>query len=153
MIMTALLTGLLEIKTERPVLGEAIWVRMTITNGSDQEFVIVNPDVGVPPPDLDWRASDQAYQIALLMSFGLLKITLKDTDEELVESKGLMSWVTPILGKRTLHPHDNLVLDFDLNELFLIDSAGLYSVWLRYGDNEVYAEASMDIEIMPHAIV
>ena len=87
------------------------------------------------------------------MSFGLIKITLKDADGQLVVSKGLMPWVTPILGKRALQPHDNLVLDFDLNELFSIDLAGLYSVQVRYGDDGVYAEASMDIEIMPRVTV
>lgn len=149
MMMTALLVGALEIKTERPVLGEPIWVHMTITNGSNQEVVIVNPEVGLPPPDLDWRASDQAYQIAVLMSFGLIKITLKDTDGQLVESKGLVPWVTPTLGKRTLRPHDNLAFDFDLNELFSIDLARLYNVQVRYGDDAAYADASTDIEIRP----
>ena len=145
--MTELPVGALEIKTEQPVLGEPIWVRMTITNGSDQGFIIVNPEVGAPPSDLEWRASDQAYQVALLMSFGLLKMTLKDTDGELVESKGLMPWVTPILGKRTLQPHDILVLDFDLNELFSIDSPGRSSLEVRYGDDAAYAEANIDLEV------
>jgi len=148
-MMTALLVGALEIKTERPVPGEPIWVRMTITNGSAQEVVIVNPEVGVPPPYLDWIASDKAYQIAVLMSFGVVKITLKNADGQLVESKGLMPWVTPILGKRALQPQDSLVLDFDLSELFSIHLAGLYSVQMHYGDNTVYADISTDIEIGP----
>jgi hypothetical protein len=148
-MMTTLLAATLELKTERPVLGEPIWVCMTISNGSNQEIVIVNPEVGVPPPDLNWRASDSAYQIGVLMSFGLIRITLKNADGELVESRGLMPWVTPILGKRALQPHDSLVLDFDLNELFSINLAGLYSIQVWYGDNAVYADASTDIEIMP----
>jgi hypothetical protein len=148
-MITTLLLGTLELKTKRPVPGEPIWVGMTITNGSDRELVIVNPDVGVPPPDLNWKASNEAYQIAELMSFGLIQITLKDANGELVESKGLMPWVTPILGKRALQPYDSLVLDFDMNELFPIDSAGLYSLKIGYGDDAVYADASADIEIMP----
>src|SRR5207248_727871 len=133
--VTELPVGALEIRTEQPVLGEPIWVRMTITNGSDQAFIIVNPEVGAPPPNLEWKASDQAYQVALLMSFGLLKVTLKDTDGELVESKGLMPWVTPILGKLALQPHDIVALDFDLNELFSIESPGRASLQVRYGDD------------------
>ena len=82
------------------------------------------------------------------MSFGLIQITLKDADGTLVESKGLMPWVTPILGKRALQPLDNIVLDFDLNELFAINLAGLYDVQVRYGDDGVSADASMDIEIV-----
>ena len=132
MIMTALLIATLELKTERPVVGEPIGVRMTMSNGSDQEIVIVNPEVGVPPPDLNWRASQSAYQIGVLMSFGLIQITLRNADGELVENKGLMPWVTPILSKRALQPHDNLVLDFDLNELFSIYLSTLYSINVRY---------------------
>ena len=149
MMMALLLTGVLAIQTIPPVLGAPIWVSATITNNSDQEQVIVNPEVGVPPLELDWKASNQAYRIAVLMSFGLIKITLRDAENQLVESKGLMPWVTPILGKRVLQPHDNLVIDFDLNELFVIDSAGLYSLSFRYGDDAVYANASMDLDLRP----
>jgi len=145
--MGTLLTASLELRADRPVLGDPIWVRMIMVNGFDRDVVIVNPDVGVPPPELDWKASIEAYQISVLMSFGLTRILLKDADGRLVESKGLMPWVTPILGKRTLQPHDKLVLNFDLNELFVIDLAGLYNVWLRYGDKDVYAEVNMDVEI------
>lgn len=146
-MMALLLTGVLAIQTIPPVLGEPIWVSMTITNDSDQELVIVNPEVGIPPLELDWKASHQAYQIAILMSFGLIKITLRDADDQLVESKGLMPWVTPVLGKRMLRPHDNLVIDFDLNELFVIDSAGLYHLSLRYGDDSLYVDTSLDLVV------
>ena len=78
-----------------------------------------------------------------------MKIVLNDATGHLVESKGLMPWVTPIMGKRRLPPHDRLVIDFDLNELFSIDSAGVYRLQARYGDKAVYGEASMGIEIRP----
>jgi hypothetical protein len=149
MIMTALLSGTLELRAIRPVPGEPIWVRMTIVNDSSQELAIANPDVGVPPPDLNWKASSEAYQVGVLMSFGLIRITLKDANGGLVESKGLMPWVTPVLGKRMLQPHDSLALDFDLDELFSISAAGLYDLQVRYGDDRLYAEARMDIEIAP----
>jgi hypothetical protein len=98
---------------------------------------------------MDWKASGQAYRVTVLMSFGLFKITLRDGEGQLVESKGLMPWVTPILGKRTLRPHESLTIEFDLNELFLLESAGVYRMELRYGDDTAYASASADIEIKP----
>jgi hypothetical protein len=147
-LMALLLHSMLELTSEQQVLGEAIWVHMTITNDSQQEIVIVNPEIGSPSPDLSWKASDSAYQIGALMSFGLIQITLEASDGTLVGSKGLMPWVTPILGKRTLRPHDRLALAFDLNELFSIDSAGLYKVHVRYGSEGVFADASTNIAIL-----
>lgn len=147
--MTALLSGTLDLLTVRPVAGEPIWLRLTITNVADQAALIINPDVGVPPPDLKWTASNEAYRIAVLMSFGLIQMTLKDADGVLVDSKGLMPWVTPILGTRALPPHDSVALDFDLNELFGANAPGLYSLRVRYGQEGMYAHASMDLEVMP----
>src|ERR1700719_5056477 len=117
--MTTFLATKLELATERPVLREPVRVRMTITNNSDEELEVANPEVGVPPPDLDWKASNGAYQVALLMSFGLIKISLKDINGRLAEAKGLIPWVTPILSKRTLQARDSLALDLHLNELVL----------------------------------
>lgn len=149
-IMSPLLTAVLEITTVRPILGSAIWVRFTIVNNFDHEVIIVNPEVGIPPPELDWRGTEQAYQVAVLMSFGLIRITLKHTDGQLVESKGLVPWVTPTQGKRPLQPHDNLVMDFELNELFSINLAGPYNLQVRYGKHGAFADASTDIEILPN---
>ena len=147
--MSTLLKAVLEIKTVRPILGSAIWVRFTIINNFDHEVIIVNPEVGIPPPELDWRGTEQAYQIAVLMSFGLIGIALKHTDGQLVESTGLVPWVTPTQGKRPLQPHASLVMDFELNELFSINLAGAYNLQVRYGNHGAYAEASTDIVIIP----
>ena len=140
---TAPLEAALELKTEQPLAGEPIWVRMTITNATGQEVIVVSPDAGTPSPDLNWSASPEAYRIAVLMSFGLFEITLTDALGNLIESKGLMPWVTPILGKRTLQPRESFSLEFDLKELFSINSAGRHRLRVRYGDSAAQAEASM----------
>lgn len=148
--MTAFLSGSLEVKTQRPVQGEPVCVQMTITNTSDHAVEIINPETGVPAPELDWKASNEAYKIALLSSYAIIKITFKDINNKPVESKGLMPWVTPVLGKRTLQPHDSLVLGWDLNEMYSITETGQYTLQVRYGDDKVYAEAETDIVIKPH---
>jgi len=145
--MSTLLAAKLELGTEKPALGEPVRVHLTITNNSDEEIEVANPEVGVPPPGLDWKASNQAYRIAVLLSFGLMKLALNDSDGRPVKSKGLMPWVTPSMGKRVLQPQEGFTLDFDLNELFSLDSAGPYRLQVRYGDEAVHAEAGLDIEI------
>ncbi|MEX2512671.1 MAG: hypothetical protein WD398_07190 [Cyclobacteriaceae bacterium] len=146
----ALLTGTLQIKTAQPVLGKPIWVGITMTNESDRTLEIINPDVGTPPPNLHWTASDEAYRIALLISIGALKIILKNGEGQLIESKGLQPWVTPIIGTQNLQPHQSLTFEFDVNELFSLESSGFYHLWLRYG-NDVYAESMIDFKLAESA--
>lgn len=149
-MMSASLVGGLALTTEHPMLGAPLWVQMTITNHADQAVTIVNPEVGIPPADLKWRASNEAYQMAVLMSFGLLQISLKELAGAEVERQGAMPWVTPLLGKRTLPPQASMTLDFDLTELFAIHQAGRYDIQVRYGEDSVYADATLTCEIMPH---
>jgi hypothetical protein len=144
--MPTSLAAALELQNE-PVPGGPIWVRFTVTNDAGQEIVVTNPDVGLPPPELGWTASGSAYQVGVLASFGLLRITLQGADGREVESKGLMPWVTPLFGKRALQPGESFTLDFDLDELFSIGAAGPYGLRVQYGDEGVRAEASLDFEI------
>lgn len=88
-----------------------------------------------------------------MMSFGLIKLTLTDVKGRLLESKGLMPWVTPALSGRVLHPRESLAFDFDLSDLFSIELAGRHSLQVQYGSDSTYADASMDIEIGPHAAI
>jgi|GEM_PF-2749759 len=144
--MNTPLVATLEPKTP-PVLGNPICVRLTITNDSDQEIELTSPEVGAPSPDLNWKGSDEAFQIAVLISFGLLEISLIGPNGGNVNSKGLMPWVTPLVAKRLLQPHDKLAVDFDIAELFSIESPGVYKLRARYGDEATGAEAGSDIEI------
>ena len=146
--MNTLLTSLLEVKSQPLSVGAPIPVRMTITNTSNQSLEIVNFDVGVPPTGLNWTFSEAAYRAAVLMSFGLLKLELQSETGQSIQSKGLNPWVTPVLGKQTLQPNDSVVLEFDLNELFSIDSPGRYRLHARIGTDALYAEADTDIEIV-----
>jgi hypothetical protein len=147
--MTATLLVALQLRTEGPLLGRPIWVRVTMTNGSEQELTIVTPEVGTPPPDLGWTASAEAYRIALLMSLGIVTMAVWDAEGRPIESRGLIPWVTPVLGQLTLQPGRTVELDFDLNELFAIHSAGRYSLEFRYRVAGGDVEASTDIEIRP----
>jgi hypothetical protein len=141
-------TSTLRLKTRRPVISKPIRVELTIANESSEPLTIVDPEVGLPPPDLHWTASDEAYRIGILMSFGLMQITLKDADGKLADSKGLTPWVTPLLGKRVLETHASLTLEFDLNELFVIDSPGNYLACARYGDEDAFGIAELHLEIL-----
>jgi hypothetical protein len=144
---TTLLTGKLQIKTVPPVLGKPIGVQMTISNKSDQAVEIINQNVGIPPPELHWTASTNAYKIALLISVGVVTIILKNDQGKLIASKGLTPWVTPILSRKTLLPQQKMEFEFDLDELFFFESSGSYFLWLRYGD-DTYVESMVDFDII-----
>lgn len=149
MTMATIRVGL-ALRTPGPVLSEPIWVRMTVTNDSAQAVSIVSPDVGVPPPNLNWTASQEAYRIGVLTSFGLIQMTLQDAGGARVENTGLMPWVTPLMGTRVLEPHDGVELDFDVNELFRTSAAGRYRLQVRYGAPDAAGEAALDIDIAEH---
>jgi hypothetical protein len=143
----ATIRGGLELRTQRPVLSEPLWVRMILANDSDQPVSIVNPDVGVPPPNLKWTASKEAYRIGVLTSFGFIQITLQDAAGARVESNNLMPWVTPLMGKRVLRRHESVEFDFDLNELYRLTSAGRYHLHVRYGEPGASADAALNIDV------
>ncbi|HEX3230522.1 MAG TPA: hypothetical protein VHQ95_16205 [Pyrinomonadaceae bacterium] len=144
--MTTPLTAALELRNE-PILGSSIGVRFSVRNDADDEIVLTNPDVGLPPPGLGWKASNEAYQIGVLISFGLLEVKLKDDRAETVKSKGLMPWVTPILSKRVLSTNDQLIINFDINELFLIEAAGKYNLAVKFADQSAIAQAALSFEL------
>jgi hypothetical protein len=149
MTMPTIRSGL-ELAMPRPVLSGPIRVRMTLTNDSDQAVSIVNPDVGVPPPTLNWTASTEAYRIGVLTSFGFIQMTLHDAAETSVESRSLMPWVTPLMGTRALEKHDSVTFDFDVNELFRITAAGRYNLHVRYGAPGASGEAALAIDVAEH---
>src|SRR5262245_47051264 len=101
------------VEPEGSVLGAPIRARGVVVNDSDQPLETANPELGSPPPALGWKASSEAYRIAVLRSFGLIAMTLTDAGGHPVESTGLVPWVTPILGRRTLQPNEQLVLELD----------------------------------------
>jgi hypothetical protein len=120
---------------------------MTITNTSNHDLQLPNIEVGNPPPELKWLGSHQAYQAAVLMSFGFLKLTLHDGDGKLVQDRTPMPWVTPTLSLTTLKPNDHVEMNFDLTELFACTQPGLHTLRVQYGRSELLAETSVDIQI------
>ena len=138
----------MRLKTPRPVVSAPIQVELTIANEESEPLVIVNPEVGPPPADLHWTASDDAYRVGLLTSFGLMQVTLTDADAAPVASKASTPWVTPLLGERILQRHESVTLCFDLNELFAIDSPGNYLVCARYGKGEASGSAEITLAVV-----
>lgn len=147
--MTELLQGALALKARRPVLGGPIPVRLTVTNVAGEPLIVPSPDLGLPPAELRWPASAEAFRASLLMSFGVLELTLGAADGSPVATRGLAPWVTPVLARTTLRPGESLGLDLDLGELFAIDAAGRYTLRARYGDEGLKAAAGMELTLSP----
>jgi hypothetical protein len=146
-MIALMLIAVLEVMTDAPAPAAPLWIRCILTNEGPQTAEIVNPETGGPPAELNWDHSPQAYRMAVLMSYGIVALRLTDTHDRPVESKGLVPWVTPILGRRVLAAKDKVTLDFDLHEFFTIGTPGRYRLGFKYRDGDILVEAQKDIDI------
>lgn len=135
--------------TARPVVSKPIRVKLTIANETSAPLTIADPQVGPPPADLHWAASGDAYRVGVLTSLGLMRLALAHANAAPLASKAPAPWVTLLLGQRVLQMHESVTFDFDLDELFEIDSPGHYLVSARYGKGATAASAEMPLEVFP----
>jgi hypothetical protein len=51
---------------------------LRITNRTGGAIAILNPDMGVPAPSMDWPLSLETYRTSLLLSFDFLDLAVTD---------------------------------------------------------------------------
>ncbi len=129
-------------------IGEPIWVTFAVSNDTSAEVAVVNPDVGTPSADNGWPFSDETYQIAVLASFHLIELTLTTTAGTAVPSIMPNPWATPILmPPLKLAPGDSFTLRINLSDCFELRQSGRYRLTVRYGDEAVAAQATLELTV------
>ena len=129
-------------------VGDAIWIRFVIRNQTEGPVTIVNPDVGVPPEKLNWRYSNETYQIYVLYQFHLLSMSLTTSSGVEVPQGGPQVPVTPILmPPLRLQPGNSLSLRVNLSDHFQLSTPGRMHFNIRYGERDTYASAETDINV------
>ena len=129
--MTAPLTATIE-----PAEGDdAPVVALRITNASDSDVEVLNPDIGRPSPEMPWPYSLETYRASLLMSYGFLTVTVTDDEDgRPVEKQPVETWVTPVLRPPvSLAPGATLDVPLPLGPFFPL-SGGTYRVAAEFGD-------------------
>ncbi len=146
--MTASLLASIEVLDEVTV-GRPMRMRLRLTSAADDPARVVSPDLGDPPPELGWTASGDTYRFALLISLGLVRLSMRDSDGMDVVSKQPMPWVDPLVGSRYLAHDESVVFEFDLDAFFMVERPGRYVVTIDYVDAKAPAQAMVELDIKP----
>jgi hypothetical protein len=132
-----------------PHIGKPLGVKFTVINQTNSPVSIVNPYVGMPPAEMNWAFSNETYQIAVLLSFHLMKISIVDFSGKELAMTGPNSWVTPILLPRLeLASGDSFTVQINLADHFELQHTGRYDVTIEYGDEHAFAHANTQLLIV-----
>ena len=113
-------------------------VLLQITNHSNRTVTILNPDMGVPAPNLNWSWSNQTYQISMLLSFGYLSMSVIDETGNALPQKAIQTWATPVLQpKIELKPNDSFELAIPIGSFYQFTSGMFYQMVIEYGDQDM----------------
>jgi hypothetical protein len=117
-------------------------VKLRITNPTDRSIAILNPDMGVPSPAMNWPYSKEAYQTFLLMSFGYLSMSVTDeAGREPPRQEILMSATPALRPPIELGPGDSVDVVIPIGSFYQLESKKAYRVALEYGDQTLKVSA------------
>lgn len=132
-------------------VGNPSWIELTVTNVTSSAVSVVNPDMGVPPAEINWLFSHETYQISVLLFFHLLTMAITTAAGEALPMVGPNPWVTPILLPRLLlNPGNAFTLRINLSDHFPLQQAGQYQMTLTYGDDQASARADTELVLAEH---
>jgi len=131
------LTAAIEVSTDR-IDARALGVKLRITNPADRRIAILNPDMGVPSPALNWPYSKEVYQTCLLISFGYLSMSVTEEAGEELPREAIMTSAVPALRPPLeLGPGDSFEVAIPLGDFYRLMSGTAYWVALTYGDRSL----------------
>jgi hypothetical protein len=84
---------------------------------------------------MNWRRSNEAYQISLLLSFNYLSMSVTDEAGQTPPQIGSDSGGTPAVWPMLeLAPRDFMTLTIPLGEFYALESGKTYDVTIEYGE-------------------
>lgn len=141
------LTTAIEVSTGQPD-ARALRVKLRITNPAGGRISILNPDMGVPSPAMNWPFSKEAYQIFLLISFGYLSISVTDEAGKELLRKAILASATPALRPQLeLGPGDSFEVAIPIDSFYQLESKKSYRVALEYGREELKVSAQTRVTV------
>jgi hypothetical protein len=117
--------------------ARALEAKLRIINPTDRRIAILNPDMGVPSPTMNWPYSKDVYQTSLLISFGYLSMSVTDEAGEELQQQAIQTWATPALRPPLdLEPGDSFEVAIPIGNFYQLESGKAYRVALTYGDQD-----------------
>jgi hypothetical protein len=135
------LTAAIEVAAGQPD-ARALVVELGITNPSDRRITILNPDMGVPSPAMNWPYSKEVYQTFLLMSFGYLSMLVTDEAGKELPQQVIPTSATPALRRPIeLGAGDSFKVAIPIGSFYQLESKKAYRVAIEYGDQKLKVSA------------
>src|SRR5262249_43996749 len=123
-------------------------VKLRIANPADRTIAILNPDMGVPAPAMNWSFSKELYQTALLISFGYLSISVSDEAGNELAQQAIQTWATPVLRpKLELAAGDAFKIAVPIGNFYRLAPNHDYQVALTYGDKDLKVSAQTRVVV------
>jgi hypothetical protein len=110
-----------------------VWAHMKIRNESTQPVRVHNPRTEAATDG--WEHSKEAYQAAVLRSYGFLQVALRDDEGSQVEPLPVHARAGHIVAlPLELPPGGELDIPVPLDELYRLQPNSEYDLTLTYGD-------------------
>lgn len=114
--------------------GGGVWAHLKIRNIGDAALAIHNP--GNDRPTAGWELSKEAYQAAVLRSYGFLEVSLRSAEGTPVDPAPVHARAGHLAGlPRQLAPGDELDIAVPVHELYVLQAGKEYDLSLTYGDD------------------
>ena len=112
--------------------SSGVWAHLKIRNGSAQPLRLHNPKT--EPPTDGWELSNEAYEAAVLRSYGFLQVELR-ADGIPVEPLPVHARAGHLVAlPLELPPAGELEVAVPLHELYGLQPSSEYELSLTYGD-------------------
>jgi len=124
---------------------EGLWADLRIVNQEKEAVEIFQP--GNFPPHTSWEYSYEAYQVAALQSFHILRMTVFDAAKEEQSQQDLATLADHAFRRIGLEPGQELNLSIPLHEFYILDGGAGYTIVIQYGRDPVIAHIETTFEV------
>lgn len=125
--------------------GEEVWMKLHIRNTAGNKIIILNPDMGIPSPGMNWPYSKEVYQTFLLLSYGFMSISLINESGQDIPRLDIPIAITPALRPPIeLEPNDSFSITIPISNFYQLKSGERYHVAIVYGDQNLKISAQTD---------
>ena len=129
--------------------AKALRVTLRVTNQGADKISVLNPDMGIPAPNMDWPWSNETYQTSMLISYGFLSISVTDEEGKGVPQDAIQTWATPVLRPNIeLEPGDSFEVTIPIGDFYKLESGKAYSVEITYGDRNLKVSARSLVTVL-----
>lgn len=125
---------------------DGIWANIKMVNQTDHVVSVLEPNNF--QPFSGWAYSNEAYQVAVLQSFHILKMTIFTKKNKKLEQNTISTLADHLFSKVNLQPTQELSLTIPLHEYYNLEKGVEYTLVIQYGRDtiEAYAKTKFKVE-------